>query len=150
MPPKFPLSDKKLQQLLLASGSAVAAALSSGAALAEAAPNCPAVFPEFKYYARYIACSTIPEGMQVATDPLSKGKGSLVLFGGKEIFYLSSVGELSNSGSDLVAEFPFWMSNGLQGMAQVDKVDLDYSSDSPASDPPACDPLDYYAACNWD
>lgn len=134
MPPKFPLSDKKLQQLLLASGSAVAtAALSSGAALAGTAPNCPAVFPEFECYSHYIACSTIPAGTEVTTGALSKGRGPLVPFSNKEIFYLSSDGELRNTGTDPVAEFPFWMSTGDQGMAQVDKGDLDCSIDPPCT-----------------
>jgi hypothetical protein len=142
MLPKFPRSDKKLQQLLLASGSAViAATLSSGAvATGPTAPNCPAVFPEFDCYAHYIACSTIPEGTQVATGPLSKGRGPLVPFGGKEMFYLSSEGELNNAGADSVAEFPFWMSTGDQGMAQVDREDLDCSSALPSVPPPSYTP----------
>ncbi|QLQ32734.1 MAG: hypothetical protein HZT40_15375 [Candidatus Thiothrix singaporensis] len=71
------------------------------------APNCPTVFPEFDCYAHYIACATIPAGMTVMLGSPYQGTGHIVPFGSKEIFYLSSEGELNNSGSDPVAVFPF-------------------------------------------
>ena len=140
MPSRFALSDKKRRQLLLASASAVVTAVLSGSAAATGptAPDCPAVFPEFDCYAQYIACSTIPAGTQVYTGSPYKGNGHVVPFGSKEIFYLSSDGEIRSTSIDLVAAFPFWMRNGNQGTAQVNIDDLLCSS----SPPSACDGVD--------
>lgn len=88
MPIEFLPSKKSVKNLLIASGSAIAAT----ALPSTAATSCPD-FPEIGRYATYIMCTKIPSNTTVTITSPTPANGRLVTFkahdGSSELYYLS-------------------------------------------------------------